>query len=361
MIKRIQLAIFAVSIFFGCSHSKDQVDNAQRKSVYQVQKSNSPPIIDGQLADIAWNSSKWSAYFVDIEGDKRPTPFLKTRIKMLWDDSYLYIGAELEETDIWGYITEKNVPIYKYGNDFEVFIDPDRDNHNYYELELNPLNTIWELTLEKPYRNGGPAIDPTNLDGLKTAVAYRGTINEGSDIDTSWTVEIAIPFNNLYNYRKNHTRVLKKPIPEEGDIWGLNFSRVHWEHEIVDKIYKQAPNKAEYNWVWSPQGKISMHEPEEWGLLIFCDKEQYKPDRNEEAIRDYLMKLYKGQLDFKKESGYFANSIEELKPSHPLPVHLKILNIQATGEQFVIEARYADKNNEQQVLHINESSFLSSK
>src|SRR5207302_4948895 len=66
------------------------------------------------------------------------------------------VFAELEEPHVWGTITRKNKVIF-YDNDFEVFIDPDGDNHNYYEFEINALNTIWELTLVKPYRNGGPA------------------------------------------------------------------------------------------------------------------------------------------------------------------------------------------------------------
>lgn len=30
-------------------------------------------------------------------------------------------------------------------NDFEVFLDPDGDNHNYYEIEINAHNTVWDL------------------------------------------------------------------------------------------------------------------------------------------------------------------------------------------------------------------------
>ena len=54
-------------------------------------------------------------------------------------------------------MTEKNGVIF-HDNDFEVFIDPDGDNHQYYEFEMNALNTIWELTLPRPYRAGGEAV-----------------------------------------------------------------------------------------------------------------------------------------------------------------------------------------------------------
>ena len=50
-------------------------------------------------------------------------------------------------------LTEHDSVIFQ-DNDFEVFIDPDGDNHNYYEIEINALNTEWDLRLPKPYRDG---------------------------------------------------------------------------------------------------------------------------------------------------------------------------------------------------------------
>ena len=38
-------------------------------------------------------------------------------------------------------------------NDFEIFLDPDGDTHNYYELEVNAFETEWDLLLLKPYHN----------------------------------------------------------------------------------------------------------------------------------------------------------------------------------------------------------------
>ena len=58
-------------------------------------------------------------------------------------------------------------------NDFEVFIDPDGDNHLYYELEINALGTEWDLLLVKPYRDGGPAVNAWDIQGLRTAVHVR--------------------------------------------------------------------------------------------------------------------------------------------------------------------------------------------
>ena len=51
--------------------------------------------------------------------------------------------------------------------------------------------------LLQPYRDGGPAVDSWDIQGLKVGVDVQGTINDPSDTDKGWTVEIAIPFSCL--------------------------------------------------------------------------------------------------------------------------------------------------------------------
>ena len=82
--------------------------------------------IDGRLSEAAWKAAPWSDPFVDIDGTRRPP--LGTRMKMLWDDDHFYIGAELEEPDLWGTLETRDSVIFQ-DNDFEVFIDPDGDTH----------------------------------------------------------------------------------------------------------------------------------------------------------------------------------------------------------------------------------------
>ncbi len=37
---------------------------------------------------------------------------------------------------------------------------------------MNPLNTVWDLQLSKPYKDGGRAVETWNIEGLRTAVHY---------------------------------------------------------------------------------------------------------------------------------------------------------------------------------------------
>jgi hypothetical protein len=229
---------------------------------YDCRRAKSVVEIDGRLDDAAWAAASWTDYFVDIEGDGRPQPRFHTRAKMLWDDEYLYIAADMEEPHVWATLTKHDSVIFR-DNDFEVFIDPNGDTLEYYEFEINALNTSWDLLLNKPYRLGGKAWNGWEIPGLRTAVHIQGTLNDPSDRDRGWTVEIAFPWKALGEFAH------KVAPPNPGDEWRVNFSRVEWQHEVIEGAYRKVPNVREDNWVWSPQGTINMHVPEKWGRIRF--------------------------------------------------------------------------------------------
>jgi hypothetical protein len=229
---------------------------------YECPKSTQPIAIDGRLDDPAWKGAPWTDFFVDIEGEKKPAPRFKTRAKMLWDNEHFYVAAEMEEPHVWSTLKEHDSVIF-HDNDFEVFIDPNGDTLEYYEFEINALNTGWDLFLDKPYRHGGKADNGWEIPGLKTAVHIDGTLNDPRDTDRGWSVEIAFPWKALAGYAH------KPAPPRPGDEWRVNFSRVQWRLEIVDGKYKKVPKTKEDNWVWSPQGVINMHIPEHWGRVRF--------------------------------------------------------------------------------------------
>jgi len=202
---------------------------------YICEPADLAPVIDGRLDDSIWQNVTWTDEFLDIQGDGFPVPRHRTTCAMRWDDTYFYIAARLQEPHVQGTLTQRDAVIY-HDNDFEVFIDPDGDNHLYYELEINALNTVWDLLLVKPYRDGAPAVNAWDIQGLKTAVHVDGTLNDASDKDRGWTVEIAIPWDVL-------AQCANRPSPPEaGHIWRVNFSRVQWRHHIVDGKYEKMVN-----------------------------------------------------------------------------------------------------------------------
>jgi hypothetical protein len=258
--------------------------------VYTAVRTRHTPAIDGRLDDAAWSNVPWSEPFTDIEGARQPAPRFRTRIKMLWDDTNLYVAAELEEPDVWGTITQRDAVIFR-DNDFEVFVDPDGDARQYAELEINALNTVWDLFLETPYRDGGHADDAWDIAGLRTATAVMGTLNHSGDRDVGWTVEMAIPWAGLA--RASHTST----APRAGDTWRINFSRVEWDVDISAGSYRKVPGRSEHNWVWSPQGMVDMHQPEMWGMVRFRGDTIPPPEPDVMRKQIAVTAGYAGRLD----------------------------------------------------------------
>ncbi len=165
---------------------------------------------------------------------------------------------------MWGALTAHDSVIF-HDNDFEVFLNPSGDGHNYFEFEINALNTGWDLFLPKPYREGGKADNGWEIPGLRTAVAIDGTLNDPRDVDRGWSIEIAFPWTAFASHAP-----VSRPWP--GAEWRVNFSRVEWRTTVENGRYVKVAGLKEDNWVWSAQGLINMHVPDRWGTVRFSER-----------------------------------------------------------------------------------------
>lgn len=267
--------------------------------------------VDGLDNEQVWQEVAWTEPFIDIEGVKQPK--YKTQVKMLWDNKYFYILAKMEEPHVWANLTKRDTIIF-YNNDFEVFIEPDGDAHNYYELEINALNTVWDLFISEPYRNSNVVLNDWTITGLKSAVKVNGTINNPTDKDKGWTLEIAIPWK-VYK-----TGYFHKNLPSD-KFWRVNFSRVNWDFQLNNGKYERKRDangklKHEYNWVWSPMGVINMHEPEKWGYVYFSTQAPKKENifsvTKDEKIKWQLFDIYRKLNAYYKKNGMYLKSLDDL-------------------------------------------------
>lgn len=348
-LSQIGIAATFFGVFIGATYGPATAERDDQTYVpprgYVCYRAAGPVTIDGKLDDAAWRDAPWTDDFVDIEGDKKPRPRLRTRAKMLWDDSFFYVAAELQEPHVWATLTAHDSVIF-HDNDFEVFIDPNGDNHEYYEFEINALNTGWDLFLPRPYKDGGKAMNSWEIPGLQTAVHIRGTLNDPRDSDEGWTLELAFPWKVL-------GEVAYQPAPpRDGDQWRINFSRVEWLHEVVDGKYRKVKGKREDNWVWSPQGVIDMHRPEHWGYVQFSTAKPgtaaFRPDPAGPA-RHLLHGIYYAQRDFHAKHRRWAPSLAEL--GFAVKAHASFVGepiIQATTELYeaAIDIRLPDGRRE---------------
>jgi len=304
---------------------------------YVILHTATAPAIDGDINDDVWKQAAWTEVFQDIEGDSKPHPALQTKVKMLWDDSCLYIAAQVQEPQVWAYQKHHDDVVF-YDNDFEIFINPNNSAHQYYEIEVNALNTIFDLFLGTPYRDLGNAMINWNAEGLRSAVKVHGTLNDPSDVDKGWTVEMAIPFKSIS--LGNYVRV-----PQDGTLWRINFSRVEWDTNVSNgKYVKQTNadgrNKPEHNWVWSAQGVVDMHFPERWGYLQFSKNvtgsTTFTMPYNEQQRRYLWLIYYREHMYFATHNEYTSN-LKQFGLDSTITVDGKInrLQLEATQHQFM--------------------------
>jgi len=243
--------------------------------------------IDGHLNENAWKHVERSTSFKDLVHGTETR--YDTRAAVLWDNEFLYISYWVEEPKLQASLLDRDAPIY-HDNDVEFFI-AGRDA--YYEFEINTHGTIYEVFFiwQEAFEKGGYANFPEfdreqekvkpfhgvaykphprgprigywnwDLPGLQSAVQYNGTLNDDSDIDQGWTVEIALPWNGLKALAMADQR---STPPEEGDIWRMDFSRFNQEKA-------PGPGKDSGGWAWSPHGVWDSHVPECFTIVQFSN------------------------------------------------------------------------------------------
>jgi hypothetical protein len=160
--------------------------------LFTVNKAKSPVKIDGKMNDEDWKKTMTRSldYFYRIEksSDQQNTTF-----RMLWDEDNLYVFFQCKDK----YLTarEKARDGVPYLDDCaEVFFVPAPDSldvHFGFEINLNKASNdfIW---LNDFYKGKSGLIKSYNPE-FKVEVSVLGTINDNSDIDEGWTMEMAIP------------------------------------------------------------------------------------------------------------------------------------------------------------------------
>jgi hypothetical protein len=271
------LVIVAILAFFPEIPAGQFPCNPEAIAHYTARRAGGKPVIDGRLDEACWKNAERSPRFGDMVTGA-PTRY-DTRAAVLWDDDNLYVGYWVEEPNVAARLTEYGSLIYQ-ENDVELFV---AGKDTYYELELNALNTMYEVFFiwDDAYDSGGygripglsrgnPKVRPFNgvafrhprgprtgswawrFPGIRTAVHVDGTLNNAADRDRGWTVEISLPWSGMQLLAKAEGRSLP---PKNGDTWRMDFSRFNQQKA-------PAPEKDSGGWCWSPHGAYDSHIPE---------------------------------------------------------------------------------------------------
>lgn len=222
----------------------------KKSSDYKIEAifTSKSPIIDGKDNDAIWQQLTPIVLIENRSGNEVQESGLQTHVKACYDDRTLYFLFVCNDPDIWADFTQRDEYLWN-EEVVEVFIDVDDVPETYVEIEVSPANIIFDSYIVDPDNIDLPATASFNLPGLRTGVNVQGSLNQREDIDKSWTVEIAIPFEDL-------ATVPTGKVGPDTEI-KINFYR-------LDKNQGMDP----MSYAWSPTGK-SFHKPSVFGNLIF--------------------------------------------------------------------------------------------
>src|SRR5208337_2896774 len=148
------------------------------------------PAVDGAIDPKVWRLAQ-PVQLVRVEtGD---APLQPTETRMLYDDDFLYVAFHCVDSDIWGSLLHRNDPIY--GEEVvEVFIDPTRRRRCYIELEVSPLNVLFEaFIINDPRCPPSQGLRDWTCRGMRTAVRVEREMTPRGRVCKFWNCEMAIP------------------------------------------------------------------------------------------------------------------------------------------------------------------------
>lgn len=159
------------------------------------------PKIDGRLDDPAWAKAltyhKTYLFNTKVEGNSP-----KTTWKLMWDDKYLYVAFDCVDVDIVSAKRRRDEAVYE-DDCVEMMILPDFRFRAYWELIIGPSDSIYDsIQCKDPIRWGSSRREQETIAGLKYGIQLRGTLNKSDDKDEGYSVEIAVPFDQLPGYSR---------------------------------------------------------------------------------------------------------------------------------------------------------------
>ncbi len=204
----------------GCVAKRTQPAQVQPRK-FLCHRATGKITIDGKLNEPAWQAAEVIEDF-RIPGTGARPKFL-TSVRLLWDDEYLYVGADMEDFDVNATHKEHNSQLWD-DDVIELFLKPREDRNFYYEFQVNPLATTLNLLIG---RRGAGTFDRwrTWESGMKAAVTIQGTLNDWTDKDAGWCAEFAIPLKAFES---------TGPRPQLGDRWRFALCRYEYSVYIQD-------------------------------------------------------------------------------------------------------------------------------
>lgn len=162
------------------------------QALFKVSRTNEPITIDGRMNESDWKKTEERSFDYYYRIDK-PSDKQKTKFRMLWDDENLYVFFECQDQYLTARETKRDGQPY-YDDCAEIFLIPVPDSLNiHFGFEINLNKAINDfIYINRFYNSKNGVLKSFNPD-IQVEVLKDGTVNDNSDIDKGWNMEIAIP------------------------------------------------------------------------------------------------------------------------------------------------------------------------
>jgi len=247
-IMSLRIPTLLMNLAIGCSLAVTATAQTARLPIYQVGPTSGSITIDGKLDDKAWQKATLIGNFVNNK-DGSPSNY-QTEARVLYDEKFIYFAFRCIDDNIWATMTRRDQHLWE-EEVVEFFVTP-KELGRYFELQWNPLGGVFDAIITND-------LDPRGVSktfqgdwsytakGMQSAVKVKGTVNDSSDKDEFWQVEIRLPFADL-----------GQPAPKPGETWRANFYRFNRTKGLpVEQLS------------WSPTLLPGFHQPSRFGYLEF--------------------------------------------------------------------------------------------
>jgi cellulose/xylan binding protein with CBM9 domain len=210
--------------------------------------------IDGALDEAVWAHAVQTRPFVNVStGRQDPRLPVQGRARLLYDETFFYIGVEVEDAAVRGRFSRQAKDPHLWTADtVEIMIDPDGDgdNRDYYEIQIGPQNLLFDSQFDDYNEPRGGADGPFGHEdwaaNLVSAAKIDGTLENDRDRDQGYVVEAKIRWSSFGKARRIP--------PQPGDRWRMNFYAI------------AHPAAA----AWSPiVGQGNFHRASRFGRITF--------------------------------------------------------------------------------------------
>ena len=204
--------------------------------------------LDGELNEPVWSKAAVLEPFYRNDGSGREREH--TVVRLWYDAKALYLGWICTDTDIQATFTNRDSRFWE-EEVVEFFVAP-KDLTRYFELQWNPLGGVFDAAVKTELDENGVSKRirgdwSFTAEGMQSTVKVKGTVNNSSDKDGFWQVEIRLPWADL-----------GQPAPKPGEVWRANFHR-----------FNRAKGQPVELLSWSPTLSPSFHQPSRFGYLEF--------------------------------------------------------------------------------------------